>query len=338
MPTARRSRAPEVDRWSADDAWQEAELRDLNEAVDRLALERPKGRKKGVGGPKPALVNVRRILVGVDGSDAGDQAVGWAIGLAKLFKARVWVLAVLGPVSRYETYARQAGWKMPKDEMLRMEQENGERIVEATLREIHGAKVPAEGKVVRGWPVDEICKAVDRNDIDLVVMGSHGHRGRDRVFLGSVADGVKNATTANVLIVKDEYRPGDILAPIDGSDSSRLAAYFALRLSRLWSTRASLLHVFEVPWLGWPEFGEAEFRGIIEKFDLPSRPRGVRYQLDYGRPAVKVVERAKTERAALVVMGSRGLGGLRGLFAGSVSNRVSHEAPASVLLVKRIGR
>jgi nucleotide-binding universal stress UspA family protein len=217
---------------------------------------------------------------------------------------------------------------------MKKDEENGNRILEAAIKSLTAAKIRADGILVRGYPVNEIARAARSRRADLVVLGSHGHGARDRLLLGSVADGVKNTVACHVLITKGPFAAGDVLAPIDGSAPSRAAAFIALRLASAWGREAQVLHVYDMPWLGWEGEGRFEFGKIIQKFQLPAGPRGVRYLLDEGHAARQVLKAIQDRSPTLVVMGSRGLGGLKSLVAGSVSNRISHESPKSVLLVK----
>ncbi|MBI2077224.1 MAG: universal stress protein [Euryarchaeota archaeon] len=322
---------PPKTTWNADAAWHEAEFSDMNRNIDAfIATARSPAASPG---PR-AIPRLGRILVAVDGTGGAAAALAWARRVATLDGGRVWAIVVLPPSSMYAGYARKAGWKNATPRLLELDERNGQRILDAAVDELRAAHVPAEGLLVRGFPAAEINKAARNVQADLVVVGSHGHGGRKRFLLGSVADGIKEGAPCSVLIAKRPPGKGEILAPVDGSEPSRLAGGFALRLAHAWRRKVVVVHVYEVPWLGWPEDGPYEFREIVRNLSLNGRSRLVSYEIGYGHPGKKLIQLFATRRPDLVVMGSRGLGPLRAALTGSVSNRVAHESPASVLLVR----
>ena len=68
----------------------------------------------------------------------------------------------------------------------------------------------------------------------------------------------------------------------------------------------------------------------------PAKSGSLGSRLGSARSADKIVETAKLESCDLIVMGSRGLGGIKEFFLGSVSDRVADEAPCPVLIIKNI--
>jgi nucleotide-binding universal stress UspA family protein len=153
-------------------------------------------------------------------------------------------------------------------------------------------------------------------------------------MLGSVAEGVKNHTAASILLARNDPPPRRILVPVDGSRGSKRAAGLALRLSKAWDAPASFLHVVEplaaVPEVALRDAVAKSLSGIDLQWTQPRATAAV----EVGKPGDAILRAAERERAGLVVMGSRGLTGLRSIVAGSVSNRVAHAARTSVLLVK----
>jgi nucleotide-binding universal stress UspA family protein len=154
-------------------------------------------------------------------------------------------------------------------------------------------------------------------------------------MLGSVADGVKNNVDASVLIAKTPFQKGSVLVPVDGSDRSRRAAQVGMLLARTWGTETRILHVFGLNALRYTELGEEEFREIMTKQHLPRGERDIHYVLDFGNAAKQVVKYATHHPQALVVIGSRGLGGLASAVLGGVSNRVAHTVPTNCLIVRK---
>ncbi|MBB3191508.1 universal stress protein [Halomonas cerina] len=141
-----------------------------------------------------------------------------------------------------------------------------------------------------------------------------------------------------------------ILVPIDGSEHSRLALSVACRLARQEDSRLVLLHIPEAlehePLLVWGlgavpmeatlEKREKIGRELLDKAAEEARTLGienVETVIGQGSPAQRILEEAKQRGVDAIVMGSRGLGDLKGLVVGSVSHKISHAAPCSVITV-----
>ncbi|MFB6107213.1 MAG: universal stress protein [Haloplanus sp.] len=140
------------------------------------------------------------ILVPTDGSDASRAAIDHAIDIASKYGARVHALYVVDTAS-YSTL--ETGAEMVVD-ALREEGEEAVAEVEAAAAD---AGVRVRTAVVSGTAHREILGYSADNDVDLVVMGTHGRRGLDRYLLGSVTERVVRSSDVPVLTVR--MRPGD---------------------------------------------------------------------------------------------------------------------------------
>lgn len=308
----------------------------LHAAIDRLTGDAWKLEPGAQAGSVPGL-GFGRNLLALDGSASSLHAQAWARELARVLGAEVRVVGVAEPPGMAEHYLNFLGMlgapavqsDLAKDEELRVQ-----RVVEDAARDLQAAGITAKGEVVQGRAVEGIVRAADRMHADLVVLGSHGHGPLGRALLGSVADGVKNHVHASVLIAKGAPPPERLLVPTDGSRASKRAASLALELGRAWAAPATVLHVFD-PLLYGPLPEVKRSHGpVFEDLERAWSQPQAKAELDFGSPAARILEAAQAWRAGLIVMGSRGLSGLRSLTAGGVSNRVAHQAPCSVLLVK----
>lgn len=133
-----------------------------------------------------------------------------------------------------------------------------------------------------------------------------------------------------------------ILLAYDGSEHAKRAAKVAKAEKEAHGAKLRLLHVYEpVPdYLGEPFFEEALKRRLEraevvlrEGLALVGLPPESGLLLE-GEPAAAILEAAHAEKADLIVMGTRGLGALGGLFLGSQSQKVVAHAPCPVLLVR----
>ena len=146
-----------------------------------------------------------------------------------------------------------------------------------------------------------------------------------------------------------------ILVPIDGSEHSDRTLNYALDLAEKYSAEIKLLNVAQPLVATGPMFLTQpmmspestamyvnEIEAAHEKMlsDAFKKAKEIKPNISIskllvnGRPADKIVEIAKKGKIDLIVMGSRGLGGIKEFFLGSVSDRVADEAPCPVMIVK----
>jgi len=137
------------------------------------------------------------ILVPTDGSAGVERAVEHAVGLADTHEATLHALYVVNTAS-YSSMPMETSWEHVRD----MLGEEGERALERVDDIAESEGVPVESVVVDGSPSREIVRYAEQEHCDLVVMGTHGRGGIDRLLLGSVAERVVRASQVPVLTVR----------------------------------------------------------------------------------------------------------------------------------------
>jgi nucleotide-binding universal stress UspA family protein len=144
-----------------------------------------------------------------------------------------------------------------------------------------------------------------------------------------------------------------ILVPIDGSKTSYTIIKYALDLAKKYSAKITIVTVVDLPSNSLLAQGAAftpettkDYQQKLEKTHNKILSTAIKNakkinpkieltkKLLEGRPADEIVELAKEEKFDLIVIGSRGLGGIKEFFLGSVSDRVADAAPCPVLIVK----
>jgi len=149
-----------------------------------------------------------------------------------------------------------------------------------------------------------------------------------------------------------------ILVPIDGSEHSRKALEFAADIAQRFNASVVLVHVVSTaallpaPQVGVPVTPEGVPPPVFStkmaedlaklgsellargSSELEKRGLATKRILERGEPVDKILQTAKNERCDLIVIGARGLGKMRALLLGSVSDGVVHRAPCPVLVVK----
>jgi hypothetical protein len=134
--------------------------------------------------PRAARVEGRHIVLATDGSRFADTAAVTAGALARVCNTPITVTAVTTEEQAPEVRAEAA--------------QTVERVVAAMRAE--GTTV--EGKVLHGEPAAAITGVARESDADLIVTGSHGRTGLERVLIGSTSERILNATECAVLVVK----------------------------------------------------------------------------------------------------------------------------------------
>lgn len=241
---------------------------------------------------------------------------------------------------------------------------NAQCFLERMEALVRPGSVRLDAMVKWGLPLTGIIDALKKQQADLVVVGSRGLSGVRRFLLGSVSEGVLHSAPCSVLISRGPRKRGAqpsakglrILLAVDESDHALAAARW-LRVLRLSAAEVTILHVVAPPGDGTsqlltltaPKFREAaqamirvtkeRGRQVLERMRKLVAHRGltVHPALVEGHPAEEIIRAAQRIHADLVILGSRGMTGLKGAFLGSVSRKVARHAPCSVLVVKSRG-
>jgi nucleotide-binding universal stress UspA family protein len=215
-------------------------------------------------------------------------------------------------------------------------------------------RVRTEAVVTEGNIAPCILEEATALPADLIVAGTHGLGGFDRLMLGSVAEKVLRKATCPVMTVPPvvattaavPYKR--LLCPLDFSESSLSALRFATSLAKESDAHLTLLHVIDVPpddELLVEQFDAPEFRQFVD--DRARRrlealiPADVRVwcqpetTVAYGKPYQQILETAASEGSDLIVIGVRGRNALDLRLFGSTTNQVVRHAPCPVVTLKQ---
>jgi nucleotide-binding universal stress UspA family protein len=140
-----------------------------------------------------------RILVPVDGSEPCRVAIGLALDFAESSRGHVIFAHVLDTRDLYDK-ASIYGYD-PRPLLAKMRTE-AEQILDFAAQRAADRGVESENLIVEGRPVDAILTAATGRSADLIVMGTHGRRGFDRLFMGSTTQGVLRDADIPVLVVR----------------------------------------------------------------------------------------------------------------------------------------
>lgn len=143
----------------------------------------------------------KHILVPVDGSSTARQAIGKAMAIAEAFKSAVTVVYVIDP---YAFTGVGADFAYGQAEYLSAAAAEAEEAIKAAKQAFEERGISVNGSVVEGHAIYRgILDAAASVNADLVVMGSHGRRGLERLVLGSVTAQVLSHAHLSVLVVRE---------------------------------------------------------------------------------------------------------------------------------------
>lgn len=145
------------------------------------------------------LEEVKKVLVPVDFSDNSQKVFGAAVNVAKKFGAELVCLYVVQ--NFYEDYD---GFFMPQMPILQFHEEmqaSAEKKMSQFMEENFPQDLVGSSTVLAGDVGEEIAAFAAGEKIDLIVMGTHGFKGLDRVLFGSVASQVVKTAPCPVLTV-----------------------------------------------------------------------------------------------------------------------------------------
>ncbi len=135
-----------------------------------------------------------------------------------------------------------------------------------------------------------------------------------------------------------------LVVAVDPSENANRAFEHALSLAKLYGASVALVYAVEAPQTLESYVSNTEMRrlfyeegrNLLDGFAKRAEGSGVKADtvLREGHPAQVILDAAKAAGADMIVMGSRGLGGIKGLLLGSVSHAVVSHAPVPVLIVK----
>jgi nucleotide-binding universal stress UspA family protein len=287
------------------------------------------------------------IVVPVDGSEPATAAVERGLSLVEAGDATLSLLAVIEP----STAPRSAVFTNPTREAL---DEQTTAALENAESRATDVGVDYQTSVRRGIPHEEIAAMVDDVGADLVVMGTHGRTGLDRLLLGSVTERTLRTSDVPVLTTRESasvWSLDDILVPTDGSEPATEAVDHVLDVADAYDASVHALSVVDTQTLtaaydagaGMPAMVEAvkeDSRDVVEAV----RDRATNRDIDCesrvleGSPGHAITTYAEDEDVDLIAMGTHGRTGLSRLLLGSTTERTVRTSPAPVLTIPETER
>ncbi len=291
----------------------------------------------------------RHVLVCLDGSAFSDRLLGHAAAIVASGPRRLTLLRVVETARHHPE--DPLDWELSRAEAQGQLREAASRL---------GTLMPVDLETAEGTAPEAICLFAARNDVDLIVLSSHGEHGPSRWPLASTARKLIGLLPASVLLVPTgagsagpgaEVRYRRVALVLDGSPQSESALPLALRLARVHDGELSLVHIAGMPRL--PRVGpcssddlalEAQFSRrclqlgelYLQRLQARIGERGVRVRHvleSHHEVASALSTLLVRERVSLAVLTAHGEGVAASRSFGSIALQIVESANFPVLVV-----
>jgi nucleotide-binding universal stress UspA family protein len=141
--------------------------------------------------------SIQKILIPTDGSDYSMRAAEYGIGIAKMLDAQIIVVYVID-----EVVLDQLSKVTERENVEQDLKQDGQRYIKYILGLAEKEGVKDGSLLTKGRPFEKIVHLAKELNIGLIVMGTYGRRGTERVLIGSVAERVIEYSPCPVLVIK----------------------------------------------------------------------------------------------------------------------------------------
>jgi nucleotide-binding universal stress UspA family protein len=293
-----------------------------------------------------ADVKFKNVLYLTDFSQPSEAAFPFAAMVARGYGAKLYAFNVLIP----------APYVYTAPDLTELAIEAEEEVARSEMKKIDSqlAGLAHETAVERSPSVWEpVERAIREQNIDLVVLGTHGRTGAQKFLLGSVAEEIFRRSPVPVLTIGPGVVSGShngarfhrVLFATDFSPEAAVATPYAISLALKGNARLILLHVVrKIGGRNDAEAGPVEIsvaEAIHQLYEIPPKDSGLNeppeVAVEFGDPAARIVEAAKERGADIIVLGVRDAAGRLGAathLARSTAHKVVARAPCPVLTVR----
>jgi nucleotide-binding universal stress UspA family protein len=294
-------------------------------------------------------IGLKNILFATDFSASSSAALPYATWLARRFGARLH-LAHIAPGEPFPLVPPAE--YIPVSMRTPLSQCDALRQTEKQLAELaqspQFAGLRFEAVVGEGDAATELADMVEVRAIDLVVLGTHGYQGLDRLLLGSVAEQLLRTLPCPVLTAgpkvwvkhPEAIAIEKIVLATDLSAAGERAARYAVSLAQETGAQLVLLHVVKLDERAFSfdrAMAEAGCRQrLLEAFPECGKELWCKPMIAFGEPAEQIVKTAREQNADLIVMGAHlaAVTGVATHLGGGAAHKVLLEAPCPVLSVR----
>ncbi len=293
----------------------------------------------------------KRILFPTDFSECADEAYEYALLIANMYNAELHILYA------HKIFCNSFGQEFIIPQSPQITNSHPEEIDKEMEKYVPKYGIE-DNKIIKSFDTGiaiapTIVEYIETNKIDLVIMGTHGHRGFRHMLLGSITEEVLKISPCPVITIRKDDSikpvPKHILVPIDYSDHSLLAFSEGYNIAQKFGADVTLLHVIEDPipsayYLAANELTidhlyKKTAKNAKEKLSKICKEAGIiqncNIKVIKGHVASSITKYASDNKMDLVIMGSHGYTGLTHFLLGSTAEKVLRSAHCPVMIVKQ---
>jgi nucleotide-binding universal stress UspA family protein len=296
------------------------------------------------------MTEMKKILFPYDLSESAREVIPYVRSLAEGFNSDIYLLHVIADLGKWgKVYIPHTSM----DSFQKEASQTAEKAMEALCHEeLKGCSV-AQRKVISGDPATEILSALQADDIDLLIMGTHGRKGLEHAIFGSVAEEVVKKSAVPVMTVNPSkskrpeagYTFKKVLFPMDFSECAETVFPEALALAKRFEARLFMLFVArDISYLTTVDVSRDLLNNTVAEVARAGEEKMEAFcskQLadfsDYeakvaiGSPADEILRYGNEQGVHVIVMGTHGRRGLERTLMGSVADHVMKNASSPVI-------
>jgi nucleotide-binding universal stress UspA family protein len=291
-------------------------------------------------------MQLKSILCPIDFSDFSVAAYQYSLSLAEYYKARLVALHVV-ELWKYP-FADYAAHEADYAKFCNAMDEGGAVQLRRFVEQYPAGAIQPELVIHRGSASNCILAVAQEENLDVIVMGTHGRRGFDRLVLGSATDRVIRKAACPVLVVSDSSHKALCTGPdgrhclkrivycTDFSNNSEQARGYAISLASEYGAELTLMHVVEkASDAAGQEQILSKRRQALDKIvsEVESSNLKVKPEVRFGKPYEEIVRHATEAQASIIIMTARGGDAVDRAVFGSTTYRVIQLGPCPVLAI-----
>jgi nucleotide-binding universal stress UspA family protein len=270
------------------------------------------------------------IIVGVDGSEGSRTALRWAARTAAAKGLRIRAVGAWQYPARAAIPAGSPKLTSPDD----MDEGTCEELRAVVREELDAGAERVEVEAGRGPAAPVLLGTAARTGADMLVLGARGLGGFAGLLLGSVSQECVEHSRCPVVVLRDghDLLDGPIVIGLDGSEGSIRALEWTIGLAEATGSHIVAVHA---PGVGANNATVEAAKQSLERWCVPIVHRGITHEIrvESGDARTALQDAADATDASLLVVGTRGLGAVRGLLLGSVAGYVVRYASRPVAVV-----
>lgn len=295
----------------------------------------------------------QKILIPLDGSELAERALKPALALAEQSNAHVILLRIPLFEKLFADYPGSYGLMLP-DKLLTQSDNSQENYLERITRSYAHPNITFETAVIDGDEASVIVDMAAQQEVDLIVMSTHGRSGFSRWMLGSVTERVLSFAPCPVLVIRDDTPLQHTLITLDGSQLAESAIGPGVEVAAQLGSKLTLLTVELAEELD-PAFvaeldriesglGTHAVHDFYNRTQTYLRRMAQRIERISGQTAEiapqkghivnTILDFIESEGVDLVVMATHGRSGLQRWLYGSTTAKVMRSAKCAMLIVR----